>query len=557
MTGRIGRSSRRFAWLTTAALLACHDGGIAPKAQDQGSNVRAADYVGPKACAECHAERYLQWQAHPHRRMNQNASEAAVVGRFDGSFVDYGGTRTTFERRGGDFVMSHALILPGEAPVLLRRDKITRTVGSRFQQAYVGVQIEGPEPQGHPLYQDERALPYVYWLSRGLWVPEHYVEPYPQPEYDADGELNYPIDDPYARGMRTWQDGCLLCHNTYPFEFRVGAPYPGTGFAGVAWREPEPAREPGPASLVTMGVSCEACHFGGRDHVEREREMRSRPVSPDLGWLAEPASRGASNAICAQCHVAKALTYPDGAACQNSSEARDASLGACNPEIRCTDCHDPHVAGPVDHAAPERDRSSTCTNCHAAFSGAAARAHSHHGAEVTCLDCHMPRVNQGIDAVVRTHKIGSPTETAMLGAAAPNACNLCHLDRSMRWTLDHLAQDFGRSIAPTAAWSAHYGEELERPVGEVWVGHPDPAVRLVATDAYARVRPRHEALPRLLDAMLDAYPHNRMFALGALERMLGRRLSMGEYTPTASPEERKRQVEDLRSLPSMVGRSTL
>ena len=510
------------------------------------SNVARDDYVGPEACRECHEAEYAKWHAHPHRRMNANAGADTVVGDFSGATRTYGGIETTFSREGDRFVMSYR-----RGDELLRRDAVTRTIGSRLQQAYVGVQIEGPEPEGDPIYETERALPWVYWFSREQWYPEHYVEQYPLPEHDDDGALNYPTDDPYSRGARPWSEGCMLCHNTYAFTGRFARDVPGRGFSEATLAGPPPDG-PTPDDLVTLGVSCEACHFGGRDHVAYERDVV--PV-PEGGPVTTTLARGRRslnnpylvNSICAQCHVAGALPYPNGASSLNSSEALDMLSGECTTTISCVDCHDPHAGNPPGGGPDDPAHVDACVTCHRPFAKEERRqAHARHDADdASCLDCHMIRINQGIDVVVRSHRIDSPTNPQMLAAAAPNACNLCHLDRSMRWTLDALAQGWGKTIEPDDDWSDAYGEGLALPMLQVWLQHDTPIVRLVTADAIARSPRARTFATDLLSLLSDPYPNNRMFGMFALERVLGRNIEGDDYDPVADLAERQRQIDAL------------
>src|SRR5213075_1815192 len=161
----------------------------------------------------------------------------------------------------------------------------------------------------------------------------------------------------------------------------------------------------------------------------------------------------------------------------------------------------------------------------------------------TCLDCHMPKLVMGIDHVVRTHRISSPTNAALLSAAAPNACNLCHLDRSIAWTTDELRRGHDVALDPRG-WSA-YGD-LDRPVGEVWLASPEPAIRLLATAAYARSPLAKYALSQIAAGLADPLPHLRAWAMFALEDALGRKLAPSEYDPRAPASVRTRQ---LRALP--------
>lgn len=510
------------------------------------SNVDRDDYVGPQACRECHEEIYAQWYEHPHRLMNANAGADTVVGDFSGITRVYGGVETTFSREGDRYVMSYR-----KGGEILRRDAVTRTIGSRLQQAYVGVQIEGPEPTGHAIYETERALPWVYWFSRQRWYPEHYVEQYPLPEHDADGTLHYPTDDPYSRGARPWSEGCMRCHNTYAFTQRFDDDMPGRGFSEAKLAGPRPPG-PQPEQLVTLGVSCEACHFGGRDHVEHERDVVPFPQG---GRVTTVLARGEPsldnphlvNSICAQCHVAGALPYPNGASSLNSSEAQDMLAGDCASAIACTSCHDPHVGNPPGGGADDPAHLAACVSCHEAYADERAReAHARHDAEdASCLDCHMTRINQGIDTVVRSHRIDSPTNPQMLAAGSLNACNLCHLDRSLRWTLDALAEGWDVTLEPDDDWSDVYGEALEVPMVQAWLSHDTPIVRLVTSDAIARSPRAREQAAELLPLLMDPYPQNRMFGMFALERVLGRRIEDEAYDPLAAPDDRQRQIDAL------------
>jgi hypothetical protein len=252
---------------------------------------------------------------------------------------------------------------------------------------------------------------------------------------------------------------------------------------------------------------------------------------------APPITRGRDepalvNAICAQCHSTPSPRYPDGSATRNSTEALDLAAGACAPSIACTDCHDPHQRA---------SRIDACTLCHQDL----AADHSHHPAgAATCVDCHMPRIVEGIGAFVRSHRISSPTDERMLAAGAPNACNLCHLDRSIRWTTDELRRGWGVAIAPQPAWRAAYGD-LDVPVGMAWLTSRHAPVRLAAAAAFARNDDR-AALPALVELMDDPVAHDRMWMLLAVEQLLGRRLAPAEYDPMAAPDVRTHQMTTLR-----------
>src|SRR5262249_34496227 len=140
------------------------------------------------------------------------------------------------------------------------------------------------------------------------------------------------------------------------------------------------------------------------------------------------------NWICARCHTGPRPQFPGGMSTWNSAESSDAVRGGCYARLRGTDCHDPHLATGLvwPHAADHDD--GLCLRSQEAYRDATARrSHTHHApgsAGDRCMNCHMPRVNEGLDTVVRTHTIFSPTKAVVLEKNGPNACNLCHLDRS-------------------------------------------------------------------------------------------------------------------------------
>ncbi len=56
-----------------------------------------------------------------------------------------------------------------------------------------------------------------------------------------------------------------------------------------------------------------------------------------------------------------------------------------------------------------------------------------------CVKCHMPKIAQQIaDVNVRSHtfKFLPPAEADAL--KVPNACNLCHTDKNVKWANDAL-----------------------------------------------------------------------------------------------------------------------
>src|SRR5205807_4366422 len=110
------------------------------------------------------------WSRHPHRWMNAAATPEQVVGDFSGKVgIRYLGGEGRFWRDGDRFHMA------AERGSLRRAFRITRTIGSRYFQYYVGVQTAGPEPADPGDKQAEHVLPFGYWLSKRQWVPTVHI----------------------------------------------------------------------------------------------------------------------------------------------------------------------------------------------------------------------------------------------------------------------------------------------------------------------------------------------------------------------------------------------
>ena len=95
------------------------------------------------------------------------------------------------------------------------------------------------------------------------------------------------------------------------------------------------------------------------------------------------------------------------------------------------------------------DGNQACRQCHDGFEDDSKLvSHTHHKANSTgslCYNCHMPYTTYGLLKAIRSHEIDSPTVAASLKTGRPNACNQCHLDRTLAWTADHLSQWYGTS----------------------------------------------------------------------------------------------------------------
>jgi len=126
------------------------------------------------------------------------------------------------------------------------------------------------------------------------------------------------------------------------------------------------------------------------------------------------------------------------------TKARDAAS-----TLSCFSCHAMHQE-PSDRrslgewAAGQigvgREDNGACLQCHQKMANDVP-AHTRHRAGSSgssCYNCHMPFTTYGLLKTIRSHQISSPSVQATLETGRPNACNLCHLDKTLAWTADQL-----------------------------------------------------------------------------------------------------------------------
>jgi hypothetical protein len=506
--------------------------------------------------------------------MNQVPTDESVKGDFNDDVLKLPDSDVLFTRRNGDFLM-----VTRQNGQELRAFKVQRTIGSRNMQFYAGVQVSGPEPPEHAVYRPN-SLPFAYSYRLKQWYPRTYFDPVGNEKLGANG-------NPYVEGVhgledvRSYTKICMNCHNTYPYAYRAVQPvlngFPGmvvqTAVEPLAQALPAALQPPGTLAgfealnerldpdkdLSTVGISCESCHFGGEEHAKSNGKIKFLPTSkfirlePLAGRAAPTGDRKDPVTIvglCAQCHSGSgAAMFPNNSCSGNSREARDMVGGHCASQIKCTDCHEPHTKGPPSGGGPDLvAHVEACAKCHTKYNDpAAALAHSGHPASagVNCLDCHMPRYGQGLEDLIRSHRIASPVEEVMVANGYPNACNLCHLDKSLGWTLQETKRIWNREIKPQPGWSSF--ATLDKPQGQLWLDSGEARLRLLGRHLYARSPLGKATLPKLLDGLNDAEPCNRLFTCLAVEKVLGRNLTSEEIRITDPPPQRAASIERLKA----------
>lgn len=598
-SGAMARALQRLALLLALCLTAC---GVLlvrarrPRVHRPGeplleeSNVTRRDYAGSESCARCHAALYAQWARSPmHRMTRAQGPELEVRGRFDGSVFRFGSDAVTVSQVGAQRFLR--LAQAGQPEAVYR---VTRVIGGRYREDYAGVRVEreaaSPRVVGDP--REELIMPVSWVYSSQSWRYKGYSV--------------MVRERPGMRASPPWRETCIFCHNTVPFLDTVlgelhgpGAPaYQGVqgerllppsrrstlrvtdndglyaaldeefeylhgdpsmdladGTQQMLRRTMHAMRRRFDAShLIELGVGCESCHNGSREHAERPQVRPS--FEPLTGLFAQDAPAGrdvdarawAINQVCLRCHTVLFSRYPytweggsraaavPGGSHINSGEARDFLLGGCATRMSCASCHDPHTEDSAEALARwEMPAGNTlCTSCHRQYETPEARAaHTHHapdGVGSACIQCHMPRKNMGLAYnLTRYHQVGSPTEPRRVEHDRPLECALCHADRSVNWLVGAMERFWGRRFDRERLRSL-YGANLEVNPLHWTAAHGLPHEVAVAVSVLGRERVRG-ALPLMASQLNNEYPLVRYFAQRALEQTLGHPLALDMNQP--------------------------
>jgi predicted CXXCH cytochrome family protein len=555
------------------------------------SNVERRDYAGSTACAPCHDSIYAKWERSPMRRMTRlEGTPDAIRAPFDGTIFPFKGDRVTPFTEEGRRYMRVSSQANGE-----QLFRVTRVIGGRYREDYTGRQVAttaaDSAPAGDP--GDEPVLPVSYLLFAKTWRYKGYsVMVKERPHLGKHGA--------------PWRQTCIFCHNTAPYLATVyddllgggGRVYQGSVSDRLLppdrlWRASRveardtdlgralgdeiaflhgPAPRPGAtaeallssaiqatwdgfgqAQLVEVGIGCEACHNGARQHVDDPKKLPSFvPTSPALRTLTkgEPGRAAWINHTCARCHTVLFSHYPytweggrrahdpahdgghpqtPGGSTINSGEARDFLLGGCASAMSCTTCHDPHG----EDRREDLDRLGTvagnpvCLDCHGAYrTPEALHAHTHHAPDSegsACLACHMPRKNTGLAyRLTRYHRIGSPTDRARVEKDRPLECALCHADRSVEALVGAMERWWGKRY-DRGALAALYGDDLGVNPLMAAVLSGKPHEQIVGAAVLGERGPR-SAAAALAPLVGNEYPMVRYFAREAIERLVGKAL---------------------------------
>ena len=511
---------------------------------DRPIEARPAEFVSSRACRACHPSEHASWDASYHQSMTQVATPESVRGEFEDVELRQGAWVFRLQRRGDAYwIDMPELDWSRQGPTGPRvQRKVVMTTGSHHMQAYW---------YGSGNTRVVGLLPFIYDLRIQRWVPRRacfLVPPFPEPI----SELGH------------WNKKCIECHatlgrlrpvepngeDTQVVEFGIACEAcHGPGAAHIAANH-SPLRRYGKhfttrrdADIVQpehlphdrSAEVCGQCHatsvWTSQAAIDSwmENGFRFRPgnrladsksiVRGKLVWNP-PETR---TKLDQQPDLLPNTFWPDG---MNRVTGREYNALLETPcfqrgEMSCLSCHEMHkddddprsyAEWADDQLKPGMRGNAACLPCHGEYRDEAkVRAHTHHASSSTgsvCYNCHMPYTTYGLLKAVRTHQIDSPSVATTVETGRPNACNQCHLDRTLAWTAQHLESWFGIAPAPLspdetevaasvlsllrgdagaralAAWTMAWEPALEVS-GKDWEGL---YLAVLATDPYDAVR---------------------------------------------------------------------
>jgi predicted CXXCH cytochrome family protein len=546
----------------------------APRGPLVASNLLRADYAGSRACADCHGAIYAAWEASAMRGMTRDAKDAVIRAPFDGATLRVGPDTATMEMQGPRRVMR---VVSGGRTQIFR---VTKVIGGRYREDFVGLDERGEEHvlpatyvfatrswryKGYSVMVKERPQ----MATKGRWsrecLPCHNTLPLATMLYD-DLDPRVPsyqgkLSDRVIPRARAWtaralDEPGLSRALADEIGFLGGAPAEAQGTlhdwlsaAAIANQQ----HLDGP-HLVELGVGCEACHNGARAHAAEPDARPTFAVQSSLVAVSPPRGQGGTRAqwinhTCAKCHTVLFTHYEwtweggvrahnPGGSSISSGEGRDYQLGGCSSQMACTACHDPHTTDPPAKLAALATPAgnATCTGCHAAFAGADAEArHSHHAggsAGSACIACHMPKKNMGLDyALIRYHRIGSPSDPRRVFGDRPVECALCHADKSVESLVSSMERWWGKRY-DREALRALYGRDLTVNALYATLERGKPHEQAVAIAVLGQARDR-AAIPALAAQLSHDYPLVRFYAQSALETVTSAPLAIDVGAPAA------------------------
>ncbi len=454
-------------------------------------------YTSSDACQACHPSQYATWHRSYHRTMTQVASSSTVRADFAGVQVDAVHGRPMRLTRNGERFFAEFddpdwSGAEGAGPRISR--EVVMITGSHHQQIY-----------WYATGRDRLLgqLPGAYLIAERQWIPRRtaVLHPPSDPVFSETGHWNAvciachttsgkpEFDTPFGSvpvESQTMQSrvaefgiACEACHG--PGEAHIAA----NRNPARRYRQhfgdaaDETTTQPMRLAANVSSQVCGQCHGIWEFSTpadERLANSRGLPYRPGAEltatrFLAQPTRNADTPAMHRLLeedpNFIRDSFWPDGMVRVTGREYNGLIESPCfvnatdeSRKLTCFSCHTMHKtpddARAVgewanDQLGPGKDDNRACASCHQPIAATAESLTAHTGHQAAsegsaCYNCHMPYTTYGLLKTIRSHTVSSPSVAESQESGRPNACNLCHLDKSLAWTAEALeARKVGRA----------------------------------------------------------------------------------------------------------------
>lgn len=493
-------------------------------------------YVTSSSCQNCHPKQYESWHHSYHRTMTQVASPKNFVGKFDGTQIDSSGLAYRVFARDGKFWadmpdpdeminrqrtydlksqrgVSNAALTWDGIPQVERQ--VVMSTGSHHYQTYW---VESEKYPGTLM-----TLPLVYLIADKRWIPREAAFMYPPGprrmvtvwnDHCINCHSTGPAPNPYGKTdpttRRVTETGfrshvgeigiaCEACHGPSGEHVRLRtAEASGKSPPSAEQLAKDPIVQPallkdhrrttyvcGQCHGVYVRSDDQAIHFRdkGIDFLPGEDLLAKRhyifPPQDPATYPDEDSRLQAVEAFERNRNFFRDRFWDNGVVLAGGREFTALAVSKCYTKgtISCLSCHSLHESDPNDQLKPGMETAAACIGCHTEpqFNKEIAK-HTHHQAGSSgsdCLNCHMPRTTYALFTAIRSHQIASPDLAGSVNSGVPNACNLCHLDKSLAWTQENLVNWYGYKPNPMSV------EQQKVSAAVVWMLKGDAAQRVI------------------------------------------------------------------------------
>ncbi|HMK34009.1 MAG TPA: tetratricopeptide repeat protein [Desulfomonilaceae bacterium] len=387
---------------------------LAPSSAPQG-------YTGSVSCRKCHEKFYQLWAPSHH---------GLAMQPYSAEFAQKELTAPMGETVIGD--LRYQADISGETGWVIERSdegekkyRIEHAMGGKNVYYFLTTLDRGRL----------QALPVAYDVRTKKWfdMAESGVRHFP-------GHTDVPVN--WKEWPYTFNTACYGCHVS-----QVSTNYdPKTDSYHTVWKEP--------------GINCETCHGPADGHIRVCEAAPKGTVPKDLKITrgGRDFTSEQNNATCSSCHAkAVVLTstfkpgdkffdhfdlvtlespdyYPDGRDIGENYTYTSWVMSPCvkSGKLHCLHCHT--SSGRYKFKGDDK-ANQACMPCHQDKVDHSSE-HTHHKADSLgnkCISCHMPMTE--FARMRRTdHSMLPPTPAGTMAFQSPNACNLCHKDKTPQWS---------------------------------------------------------------------------------------------------------------------------